>query len=125
MNLRLTTRPPPSDVRPDEHHRQPAQQDLLWNDQQEDSEREREQAEDELPHTDLTHSSAAGSSESPQIPEGDLSWSDIVESQMRSGYINLFDSIGDSSAEVAFRTYQKPIRVVIHASHLLAKDGAS
>lgn len=65
--------------------------------------------------------SEAGHSPSSGPVNDDLSWSHIPARHLRAGYIDVFDTrlFGQTSASVASRTYQKPIQVVIHSSHLL------
>ena len=55
------------------------------------------------------------------INENEFSWSDVC--QDNAGYINDFSIFGDTSAAVATKTYQLPIRVAIHASELLSNGG--
>jgi hypothetical protein len=55
------------------------------------------------------------------IDINDFRWSDV--SQDRAGYINQFSLFGETSAAVANKTYQIPIRVAIHASELLPIGG--
>jgi hypothetical protein len=62
-------------------------------------------------------------------PGNGLGWNQILDTDLRAGYINHFDpslfggsSGAVTSASVARATYQKPIRVVIHASHMLGSE---
>lgn len=59
--------------------------------------------------------------EDDQTPSGDLGWNDIPADHLKADYINRFNNVGKNSAEVALRTYQKPIRILVHASHVLAQ----
>lgn len=55
------------------------------------------------------------------IDINDFRWSHV--SKDHAGYINKFSDFGETSAAVATKTYQLPIRVAIHASELLPNGG--
>ena len=64
-------------------------------------------------------------SDDPETPTDDLSWDNIREQDMKARYIINFDNalfgdgVAPNSAAIAAKTYQKPVRVVIHSSELL------
>ena len=70
-------------------------------------------------------------SDDPQTPTNDLSWDSIAEGDMKAKYIinfanDLFgDGVAPNAASIAAKTYQQPVRVVIHSSELLKEERAS
>jgi hypothetical protein len=51
----------------------------------------------------------------------DLSWSDVALDEI-SKYLNQFDSLAEHAAQLAGKTHQKPMRVIIHSSLMLESE---
>ena len=55
-----------------------------------------------------------------QKTESDYSWNDLVLDS--EGFPEKLNHLGNTSAEIAFNTYQQPIKVALHASRLIASE---